>query len=345
MAPAKRELDAGAVKTLGREMIYWGRLLFERRLISGWGGNISCRLGKERFLITGQHAPLGFLTTIDLVEIDRMGRPIKKNQRASSETRLHLAVYNGTDAKAVIHAHPPMVLAFSLRHRSFVPLSFEEKYTLGEVPILPQETPTVTETESVVKELRLRPLVILQGHGTVAVGKDLREAFLLTDLLEEAVHCQFFQRMGEPEGAPAIGALPHPSTKSDGEKNSAYALFSPEHMNALVESANGDAQFQMQGHEAGLTTTLTLHLEETDTPWTVHFLQGKITRLEAGGEGEFVISGKREWWEAIFQSRIDPFLATQQGKLQLQRGELWKLSHWFKPFKRAFTLWQTIPIK
>jgi L-fuculose-phosphate aldolase len=333
------------MKGMEREMIYWGKLLFERRLISGWGGNISCRIGRERFLITGQHAPLGFLKPEDLVPIDRKGQPLKKKQQASSETPLHLAVYNGTEAKAIIHAHPPMVLAFSLSHRSFVPLSFEEKYTIGEVPILPQETPTVTETKRVVQELSLRPIVILQGHGTVAMGKDLREAFLLTDLLEEAVHCQFFKN---EKSLASPGPEPnHLKTQKDGyvQKEEGHVLFSREHMTALMESANGDPEFQSQGSEAGLTTTLTLHLEDTDTPWTVHFEKGKITRLEGGAGGEFVISGKREWWEAIFQRRIDPFLATQQGKLKLKRGELWKLSQWFKPFQRAFALWQTIPIK
>lgn len=332
------------MKALEREMIYWGKLLFERRLISGWGGNISCRIGKARFLITGQHAPLGFLAPGDLVEIDPAGRPIKKNQQASSETTLHLAVYRGTDAKAVIHAHPPVILAFSLSRPSFVPISFEEKYTLGEVPILAQETPTVTEPERVVEELHLRPVVILQGHGTVAIGKDLREAFLLTDLLEEAVHCQFFADKNKGQSDPPSHARPKVREQGPGNKEG-YALFSQQHMAALIESANEDSQFQSQGREAGLTTTLTLHMEESDTPWTVHFENGKITRLEAAAEGEFVISGKREWWQAIFQKRMDPFLATQQGKLKLKRGELWRLSQWFKPFQRAFTLWQTIPTK
>ncbi len=333
------------MKALEREIVHWGKLLFERRLISGWGGNISCRIGKERFLITGQHAPVGFLNPKDLIQIDRKGQPLKKKQQASSETALHLAVYNGTEAKAVIHAHPPMVLAFSLTHQSFVPLSFEEKYTIGEVSILPQETPTVTETERVVKELSLCPIVILQGHGTVAVGRDLKEAFLLTDLLEEAVHCQFFKSetgLDHPDREP--NPLPGQERERYIQKAEGYILFSREHMTALIESANADPQFQSQGSEAGLTTTLTLHLD-THTPWTIHFVQGKITRLEAGTEGEFVISGKREWWEAIFQRRIDPFLAMQQGKLKLKRGELWKLSRWFKPFQRAFTLWQTIPIR
>jgi ribulose-5-phosphate 4-epimerase/fuculose-1-phosphate aldolase len=43
--------------TLEREIIKWGKLLFDRRLISGWGGNLSCRDGKAQFLITAQHAP------------------------------------------------------------------------------------------------------------------------------------------------------------------------------------------------------------------------------------------------------------------------------------------------
>jgi ribulose-5-phosphate 4-epimerase/fuculose-1-phosphate aldolase len=86
-----------------QEMIQWGKLLFDRRLISGWGGNLSCRVGQEGFLITGQHAPLGFLTPEDLVQIDRNGKPSKSTQRASSETPLHLAVYRGTDAQAVVH--------------------------------------------------------------------------------------------------------------------------------------------------------------------------------------------------------------------------------------------------
>ena len=143
---------------LEREIIRWGKLLFERHLISGWGGNLSCRFGKNEFLITGQHAPLGFLDRNDLVRIAADGKPIRKYQRASSETPMHLAVYAGTDAQAIVHVHPPMVLAFSLAHESFVPMSFEEKYTIGEVPIIPQDTPTVTKPEKVVEALKYHPV-------------------------------------------------------------------------------------------------------------------------------------------------------------------------------------------
>ena len=325
------------------EMIRWGKLLFERRLISGWGGNLSCRVGKDDFLITGQHAPLGFLAPKDLVRLKSDGKPARKDLRASSETPMHLAVYAGTDAQAIVHVHPPMVLAFSLTHDSFAPVSYEEKYTIGKVSVIAQDTPTVTKPEEIVEALKYNPIVIIKGHGTVAIGKNFQEAFLYTDLLEEAVQCQFFKERTEIAGAASAGARPEqPAATASGER---FALFSKEHMQALVDSANHDSQFRAHGADTALTTSLTLHLEETNDAWTVRYLNGEITELVPSAGGEFMISGKAEWWEAVFRARIDPFLATQQGKLKLKRGELARLSRWYKPFQRAFALWQTIPIQ
>ena len=325
------------------EMIRWGKLLFERRLISGWGGNLSCRVGKNDFLITGQHAPLGFLAPKDLVRLKSDGKPARKGLRASSETPMHLAVYDGTDAQAIVHVHPPMVLAFSLTHDSFAPVSYEEKYTIGKVSVIAQDTPTVTKPEEVVEALKYNPVVIIKGHGTVAIGKNFQEAFLYTDLLEEAVQCQFFIEKAEIAGATSTSARPEqPAATASGER---FALFSKEHMQALVDSANQDSQFRAHGADTALTTSLTLHLEETNDAWTVRYLNGEITELLPSAGGEFMISGKVEWWEAVFRARIDPFLATQQGKLKLKRGELAQLSRWYKPFQRAFALWQTIPIQ
>jgi L-fuculose-phosphate aldolase len=328
---------------LEREMIRCGKLLFERRLISGWGGNLSCRKNQNEFLITGQHSALGFLGVKDLVRIKADGKPVRRHQRASSETPMHMAVYGGTDAHAVVHAHPPMVLAFSLRHELFTPISYEEKYTIGEVPVIAQDTPTVTKPETVVDALKYHPVVILKGHGTVAIGKTLQEAFLFTDLLEEAVHCQFFiERSGARRGQaakPAASAAP-PVKMAQAR----FRLFTREHMQALVDAANRDSEFRAEGAATTLTTSLTLQQEETNNAWTVRYSNGEITELLPGDGGAFMISGKTEWWDAVFRGLLDPFLATQQGKLLLKRGELAALARWYKPFQRAFALWRTIPI-
>ena len=325
------------------EIIGWGKLLFERRLISGWGGNLSCRMGKNDFLITGQHAPLGFLTANDLVHIRADGTPVKKSQRASSETPMHLAVYAGTDARAIVHVHPPMVLAFSLSHDSFSPVSYEEKYTIGEVPVIPQDTPTVTKPEALVEALKYSPVAIIKGHGTVAIGKTFQDAFLYTDLLEEAVHCQIFKN-GVGAKSEVAASLMAPVTASGGVGKD-YEIFSREHMTALVDRANGDSDFRQFGGDTSLTTSLTLLMENNHMAWTVQFVAGEITGLSEQSDGDFLISGEAAWWRAVFSNKIDAFLATQQGKLKLQRGELAQLSRWYKPFQRAFALWQTIPIR
>jgi L-fuculose-phosphate aldolase len=332
------------MKDLEREMIKWGKLLFDRHLISGWGGNLSCRAMENNFLITGQHASLGFLTAMDLVRIDSAGQPIDKSQRPSSETPLHLAVYAGTNTEVVVHVHPPAVLAFSLNHDSFLPVSFEEKYTIGEVPIVAQDTPTVTKPEKLVEELTYHPVVIIKGHGTVALGKDFQEAFLLTDLLEEAVRCRFFT---EPLTHSTVSTDERKGQQKDFEPQTEerYVMFSKEHMAALVDTANHDSQFRSQGQETGLSTSLTLFLDDSNAAWTVCFADGEITELVSDDRGEFMISGPEQWWSAVFRARIDPFLATQQGKLELKRGELAQLSRWYKPFQRAFSLWQTIAIQ
>ena len=172
------------------EIIRWGEKLFERRLVSGWGGNVSCRFGRSRYLITGKGAALGFLKARDIVEIDARGKPVLHGRHPSSEAPLHLAVYAATDARAVVHVHPPEIIAHCRGRHEFVPLSFEEEYSLGRVPVIHHDGPTVTDPAPLAEELRKHPVVILQGHGTVARGRDLQEAFLITDLLAEAVHCR-----------------------------------------------------------------------------------------------------------------------------------------------------------
>ena len=139
------------------EVIRWGEKLFERHLVSGWGGNVSCRFGRSRYLITGQHAALGFLGTRDVVEVDARGKAVNPKQRPSSETALHLAVYAATDARAVVHVHPPEIIAYCRGRDEFVPLSFEEEYSLGRVPVISHDGPTVTDPAPVAEQVAPSP--------------------------------------------------------------------------------------------------------------------------------------------------------------------------------------------
>ena len=79
--------------TQAEEIIRWGKELFDRRLIAGWGGNLSCRVGDDEFLITSQHSALGFLDVQDVVRINGKGESIVAGQRASIRIRNRLRLF------------------------------------------------------------------------------------------------------------------------------------------------------------------------------------------------------------------------------------------------------------
>jgi hypothetical protein len=50
--------------------------------------------------------------------------------------------------------------------------------------------------------------------------------------------------------------------------------------------------FRQFGSATGLTTSLTLHMEDSEAAWTVQFVGGEITALTEESDGDFLISGK-----------------------------------------------------
>ena len=252
------------------EIIRWGKLLFERRLISGWGGNLSCRFGKNEFLITGQHAPLGFLARKIWCASTADGKPIRKISTHPARRRCIWRSMRGTDAQAIVHVHPPMVLAFSLAHESFVPVSFEEKYTIGEVPIIPQDTPTVTQPEKVVEELKYHPVVIIKGHGTVAIGKRFPGSISYSPTCLKKRCIASFSKNGW--AARLDGSKRCRCAIIGGAKRHTLRAILARTYAALVDSANQDAQFRAAWQPRPvLSTSLTCHMEESETAWTVKF--------------------------------------------------------------------------
>ena len=86
-----------------------GHALFSRGLVSSQSGNLSIRMG-DRLIITRRGSNLGALQEKDLVETG-----INKNDRAtpmaSVELPVHRAIYQNTQARAIVHAHPTHVIA------------------------------------------------------------------------------------------------------------------------------------------------------------------------------------------------------------------------------------------
>jgi len=181
---------------LRQEMVRVGRLLWERGYVASTDGNLSIRLGSDRLLVTPSGVSKGFLSEHDLVvmglaEGGQARGPVPTGGRGvgpSSEVMMHLEVYRQRpDVRAVIHAHPPAAIAFSIAGVSLARCVLPEVViTLGGIPTTEYATPGTPEvSESIRQALRCHDALVLAHHGSLTVGRTLWEAYLLLEKVEQ----------------------------------------------------------------------------------------------------------------------------------------------------------------
>ena len=100
---------------------------------------------------------------------------------------MHLACYRARpDIKAVVHAHPPLSVAFTIADVSMARCVLPEVVlTLGVVPTLRYETTGTDALASRVGDAILNhDAILMDRHGAVCVGKGLLEAFCNLETME-----------------------------------------------------------------------------------------------------------------------------------------------------------------
>ncbi len=173
------------------EMVRVGRLMWERGYVAATDGNLSARLDAERLLVTASGLSKGFLSTDDMVVLRLDGQAASsyrgRGQRPSSEIAMHLEVYHQrSDVNAIVHAHPPLAIAFSIAGVSLARCVLPEVIvTLGGIPTAEYATPGTKEVpESIRQAIQEYDAVILAHHGSLTVGRTLWEAYLRLEKVE-----------------------------------------------------------------------------------------------------------------------------------------------------------------
>jgi len=325
---------------LKREIVSVARSAYLKGLTSGWGGNISARQADGTILITPHKKSLGFISEQDILTVDGAGNLLEGTGKPSMETAMHCALYRETESNAVVHLHPPGINSLV---SGDVPLQldiFETRLILGNsIPILEQDAPIVVDLDALLQAFATANLVFLKNHGVVAVGDDLQEAFALADVAEEAATLTINSMI--------IGKRREETADESMEANRGEALpvFSTGHMSLIQRLVNEDEEAQRLGQKTDLTVNYAIKQLDDGTVFNIHFDKGKITSITQDEDADFVNAGKREIWIHVFNGRLDPFAATSQKKLRLQKGHIGDLSKWYAPFYRIFDLWKHAPVK
>jgi L-fuculose-phosphate aldolase len=326
---------------LKEEIIKVGKRLYHTGLAVAKSGNLSCRLDSQTILVTATGTFLGDLKEGDIVKVDLNTGKSESGKNPSSELPLHSLVYKNFSAEVVLHCHPPLINGYFALNNSLKALTFETKFYLGDVPVVAQETPTVTDPGAVIAALKNNSLVILKNHGTVAIGGKFEDALNLIEALEEAVRSAAIGRLFNKEAFDELDSALKETLTRDAV---AYPVFSREHIQAIVDLVNKDEFIAAKGKELDLTLRLAIKLEGTDKAFKFNFEKGKIVRLDNDADAPYIISGPKEIWEQIFLGKLDSFVAVTQGKMKLQ-GQLGQLSKWYVPFTRLFSLFKQVKFK
>ncbi len=167
------------------------------------GGNLSIKDDNNEIWITPGGVDKGTLTRNDIVKVCSDGN-VKGPHQPSSEFPFHKAIYEArSDVKAVLHAHPPSLVSFSVVRKtpdtSIIP---NAKLVCGEIGMAKYAVPGSKELGNNIAEVFAKGIntVMLENHGIVVAGKDLFQAFMRFETLDFCARLEIrAHRVGKPE--------------------------------------------------------------------------------------------------------------------------------------------------
>ncbi|WP_156300401.1 class II aldolase/adducin family protein [Streptobacillus canis] len=182
-----------------------GRKLYNTGLVAGTSGNISIRNSdkEDSFFITPSSMSYNEITKDDIVEINSKGEPYIKGQRPSSEWKMHISVYEKYPKyNAIVHTHSTFATAMAVVYED-IPLILVEMrpYLGGDLKVAPFKPAGSEELgEVILPYLEDRNSCLLGNHGTISCGKDIEEAFMAAEYVEDAAKIYYYSKtIGVPK--------------------------------------------------------------------------------------------------------------------------------------------------
>ncbi|MEU6700893.1 class II aldolase/adducin family protein [Pseudonocardia sp. NPDC046786] len=169
------------------------RVIAGRGLADGILGHISLRIDENLLLVRcrgPRERGLGYTVPEDIRLVDLDGNEGAPGELAGwappNELPLHTEVLRRRpDVEAVLHAHPPEVVAADLAGIEIRPIvgAFDipgTRLAAGGVPVHPRGVliRTLAQAEEMVESMGDRPVVVLRGHGLTSAAVTVEQAVL-----------------------------------------------------------------------------------------------------------------------------------------------------------------------
>lgn len=168
------------------------RLLYERDLVAGSGGNLSVRVGEEIF-ITPSGYSLRDISPEMVVTLNKEGR-VLEGEAPTKDMEMHLRVLRArAGINVVCHVHGAHIIAVSTLispgSDSFPPITPGFAYFAHPLEMLPFMVPGTKELAVAAAGCFSNPdcsALLLQNHGLVTVGVSFQDALNVAEEIDEA---------------------------------------------------------------------------------------------------------------------------------------------------------------
>lgn len=154
--------------------------IYRYKMTTTSGGNVSVRQSDDSIWITPASVDKGSLTRNDVIHVLPDGTA-EGPHRPSSEFPFHQAIYRARpDLRAVVHAHPVALVAFSICGQIPNTRIFHQAFFMsGKVGFAPYALPGSSALgDSIASQFAAGcESVIMENHGVVVAGKSLSQAF------------------------------------------------------------------------------------------------------------------------------------------------------------------------
>lgn len=169
------------------ELVLTMQRIYRYKMTTTSGGNLSILDENGDIWITPTGVDKGTLTANDIVCVRADGR-VEGLHRPSSEYPFHKAIYAiRPDLKAIVHAHPMALVAFSIAHKVPDTRLFHQAWrSNGTVAFAPYGVPGSEDLGRKIAQKYAEGFdsVILENHGVCCGGQTLQEAFGKFETLE-----------------------------------------------------------------------------------------------------------------------------------------------------------------
>ena len=195
--------DTGAdgVSLADREdLVAFARRMAPDDLAPGTSGNLSLRRG-GLIAITPSGMPYEQMTPADICLVRTSDAALLSGPRPSTETPMHLALYQASHATAIVHSHSPYVVALSTVLDELPAVHYAMADLGGTVRVAPYARfGTIQLAAGAAAALTGRSAAILRNHGALTCGPTLARAYERARTLEWLARVYWYARLaGTPQ--------------------------------------------------------------------------------------------------------------------------------------------------